>query len=652
MNWIRERTVRRELVVGTWLNLGSSVVAEIAGRAGFDWVVLDLEHGHGDQESLLPQLQGLSASPTAPLVRVAWNEAPRVKRVLDLGAAGVIFPCVGTAEEARLAAAAMRYPPDGCRGCAATRASGYGTQLDDYLACANEQLLTVVQIETAATLSHLDAIAAVEGVDVLFVGPMDLSFSLGVPRQYDHPVFREAVTRVSEAARRAGKAAGILLLRPDQFEQALADGYTFLGLGSDMGVMVEGMRKNAAVLGRAVNRPSVVLDTRRLNVYTAPMAKRPTRNAPGRVRDAIVEVLSQAPTALPVTDIQRRVSEAIGPTPASSVRSYLGLNTPDLFVREAKGLYRVRRAVHPSLQPELLDLHEWRSPVQIGQAMLIHADCLKWLEEQSDTSIQAVVTDPPYGLHEYTSEQQAKLRNGKGGVWRIPPSYDGHERSPLPRFTVLTSDQLEELRRFFLGWAQRLLPKLVPGANVLIASNPLLSYLVSGAVAEAGLERRGEIIRLVMTMRGGDRPKAAHEQFPEVSVMPRSMWEPWLVFRKPIEGRVQDNLRRWGTGGFRRPFPERPFGDVISSAPTRKDERALAPHPSLKPQAFLRQIVRAVLPLGEGVVVDPFAGSGSTLAAAEAVGYRSVGIEKDQQYFVMACEAIPRLARFKIGGGL
>jgi len=123
------------------------------------------------------------------------------------------------------------------------------------------------------------------------------------------------------------------------------------------------------------------------------------------------------------------------------------------------------------------------------------------------------------------------------------------------------------------------------------------------------------------------------------------MWEPWLVYRKPIEGRVQDNLRKWGTGGFRRPSSERPFGDVISSAPTRKVERSLAPHPSLKPQAFLRQVVHAVLPMGKGTILDPFAGAGSTLAAAEAVGYESIGIEKDDHFFKMACDSIPRLSR-------
>lgn len=193
------------------------------------------------------------------------------------------------------------------------------------------------------------------------------------------------------------------------------------------------------------------------------------------------------------------------------------------------------------------------------------------------------------------------------------------------------------------------MPVLVPGANVVVASNPLLSYLVSGALARAGLERRGEIIRLVMTMRGGDRPKAAHEEFPDVSVMPRSMWEPWLLFRKPLDGRVQDTLRKWGTGGFRRPSEQKPFGDVIMSSPTHKSERLLAPHPSLKPQQFLRILVRGVLPLGKGVILDPFCGSASTLAAAEAVGYESVGIEKDPHYFEMARLALPKLAAFKNG---
>ncbi|MBX3646491.1 MAG: site-specific DNA-methyltransferase [Rhodocyclaceae bacterium] len=296
-------------------------------------------------------------------------------------------------------------------------------------------------------------------------------------------------------------------------------------------------------------------------------------------------------------------------------------------------------------QPEEIGEKTASRSATLGKATLVQDDCLAWLSRQPANTMHAIVTDPPYGLVEYSDLEQKKLRAGKGGVWRMPPSFDGTMRSPLPRFTVLKQTDLDALEQFFTEWAARALPVLVPGANVVVASNPLLSYLISGALARAGLERRGEIVRLVMTMRGGDRPKHAHEEFSEVSVMPRSMWEPWLVFRKPLEGRVQDNLRKWGTGGFRRISEDRPFGDVIESSPTRPAERALAPHPSLKPQAFLRQLVRGVLPLGKGIVLDPFAGSGSTLAASEAVGYESIGIEKDSAYYNVAVKAIPKLAK-------
>ncbi len=278
------------------------------------------------------------------------------------------------------------------------------------------------------------------------------------------------------------------------------------------------------------------------------------------------------------------------------------------------------------------------------RATLYKADCVDWLENQPGNSIHGVVTDPPYGLIEYSPKEQAKLRKGRGGVWRIPPSFDGHVRAPLPRFTVLTREDLAALDVFFEHWARALLPVMVPGAHALVASNPLVSYLVAGAIRRAGFEVRGEIIRLVMTMRGGDRPKNAHLEFPDVSVMPRSMFEPWLVFRKPLEGRVKDNLRKWKTGGFRRISASKPFSDVILSSPTRPWERSIAAHPSLKPQGFLRQVVRAVLPTGEGILLDPFAGSGSTLAAALAVGYTAIGVETDPKYFALAKEAIPRLA--------
>lgn len=381
---------------------------------------------------------------------------------------------------------------------------------------------------------------------------------------------------------------------------------------------------------------------------TTRKVKHDERRRPGEIRDAIVSVLSSKPNGASVAEIQDAVQNLIGRAAPSSIRSYLRLNSGSLFRREDRGVYMIREApaeVYGSKPGKPLSFRSFT----FGRTTLFEADCFDWLQQQPENSIHAVVTDPPYGLVEYTPNQQEKLRNGKGGIWRIPPAFDGSKRSPLPRFTVLSPQDMDELARFFYNWGRALLPVLVPGANIVVASNPLLSYVVSGALARAGLERRGEIVRLVMTMRGGDRPKHAHEEFSGVSVMPRSMWEPWLLFRKPVEGRVQDNLRKWKTGGFRRPSGDRPFGDVMPSSPTHKSERDLAPHPSLKPQAFLRALVRGVLPLGEGIVLDPFAGSGSTLAAAEAIGYGSLGVEKDSRYFESATTAIPKLATYKNG---
>jgi site-specific DNA-methyltransferase (adenine-specific) len=280
-----------------------------------------------------------------------------------------------------------------------------------------------------------------------------------------------------------------------------------------------------------------------------------------------------------------------------------------------------------------------------GRQTLVLADCLDWLAMADKNSIAAVVTDPPYGLVEYTQAEQKKLRAGRGGVWRIPPSFDGAKRQPLPRFTVLDRDDREAITTFFLDWGEALLPILRPGGHVLIAGNPLVSPLVANALEVAGFERRGEIVRLVRTFRGGDRPKGAHDEFPMVSTMPRSCWEPWGLYRKPISERtVGENLRRWGTGGLRRLSEETPFLDVIDSGTTPDRERAVAPHPSVKPQAFLRQVVKAMLPTGEGTVLDTFAGCATTLAACEAIGVDGVGVEIDPLYFDLASKAISKLA--------
>lgn len=275
---------------------------------------------------------------------------------------------------------------------------------------------------------------------------------------------------------------------------------------------------------------------------------------------------------------------------------------------------------------------------------LFQGDCFEWMKQRQPDSIHAIVTDPPYGLKEYTAKEKTKLRRGRGGVWRIPPAIGGCVRRPLPRFTVLNNNEKQQLTEFFRKWGACAFRVLVPGGHVFIATNPLLSQLVYMGLIESGFEKRGEIIRLVQTLRGGDRPKNAHDEFKDVTVMPRSCWEPWGLFRKPCEGRVQDNLRKWKTGGLRRASSEQPFCDVIRSSPTRSLERDIAPHPSLKPQGFMRQIVRAALPLGEGVVLDPFMGGGSTIAAACAVDYVSIGIESDPEFFSIARSAIPKLA--------
>jgi DNA modification methylase len=277
-----------------------------------------------------------------------------------------------------------------------------------------------------------------------------------------------------------------------------------------------------------------------------------------------------------------------------------------------------------------------------------NVDAFDWLANAPMNSIEAVVTDPPYGLVEYSDKELTKLKNGKGGIWRLPPSFDGSKRMPLPRFTVLTEADQKSLRGFSFRLASLLKCVLVPGAHVFIATNPLISHLVYESFMKNGFEKRSEIIRTVYTLRGGDRPKNAHDEFSDVTVMPKSCWEPWGLFRKPCEGRVQDNLRKWNTGGLRRISESEPFKDLIQSSPARGREREIAPHPSLKPQNFLRQLTRAALPLGEGTILDPFMGSGSTIAAATACGLKSIGLELRAEYFAMAESAIPKLAELEV----
>lgn len=285
---------------------------------------------------------------------------------------------------------------------------------------------------------------------------------------------------------------------------------------------------------------------------------------------------------------------------------------------------------------------------------LHHGNAFGILEEYEENSIHAVVTDPPYGVVEFETANVEKMREGNGGVWRIPPEMDGSKRKPLPRFTTLSEDDKDKLRNFFKKFGEAVEHVLRPGGHIFIATTQLLMHEVGKQLDAAGLERRDVLVRESKTLRGGDRPKGAHERYDMVSSMPRVWWEPWLLYRKPLEGRLQDTLDSWQTGGLRRESEDRPFVDLLEDGKTPKEETEIVKnahpegdnaHPNLKPQYLMRELCHAALPLQEGTILDPFMGSGSTIAAANALGYDAVGIELDDTFYQMAQNAIPELTK-------
>lgn len=279
---------------------------------------------------------------------------------------------------------------------------------------------------------------------------------------------------------------------------------------------------------------------------------------------------------------------------------------------------------------------------------LYRADCIEWLKDCDANSFEAIVTDPPYGVREFTAVELEKMRSRSGGIWRIPMRIGGYERKLMPRFTALTKKDILELNRFFLTFGESIERVMVPGAHMIVASTALLSHHVISSITQNGIEYRGTLVRIVRTLRGGDRPKGAEDEFPNVSSIPRGCWEPWLIFRKPLEGTIAQNLRKWKTGGLRRLSDDIPFMDLIQVGKTPRIERDISRHPSVKPQELMRYLVKSSLPLGEGKILDPFAGCGSTLAAAEHLGIESVGIEIDETYYRQALDAIPKLAALEI----
>ncbi|WP_353184800.1 aldolase/citrate lyase family protein [Parapedobacter lycopersici] len=256
MKNLKTRLKQGETLTGCWLNLGSSVTAEIVGLSGFDWVLIDLEHGAGESKDLLFQLQALTHTPAAAVVRVESFERQRLHRVLDLGAEGIMCPRINNVAEAQAVVDGLFYPPEGVRGVAKmVRATNFGTRFSEYRETAKDNLLGIVQIETPGALDCLDGIAALEGVDVLFIGPADLSMALGIFGQFDHPTFKDAIRDTVNAAKKAGKATGILLFDPADFPTYHEMGIQLIACGADATFVAQGARQTADKLNSFISKP-------------------------------------------------------------------------------------------------------------------------------------------------------------------------------------------------------------------------------------------------------------------------------------------------------------------------------------------------------------------------------------------------------------
>jgi 4-hydroxy-2-oxoheptanedioate aldolase len=248
---LRARVLAGETLFGLFLDLGSPFSAEICARAGYDWLVVDLEHGAGTEAGLVGLLQSVEVGGSTAVVRPQSGERLRIGRALDLGAAGIVIPRLESAAEAREAVSFLRYPPAGVRGVALrTRGAGLGTVAHGEVHQINERILGIVQIESVGALREADQIAAIDGVDVLFVGPADLTHSLGIPGQFDHETYRTALKTVVDACAAHGKAAGILIYDAAVVPDLLELGFRFVGIGADGALVASGARAALAVVRR------------------------------------------------------------------------------------------------------------------------------------------------------------------------------------------------------------------------------------------------------------------------------------------------------------------------------------------------------------------------------------------------------------------
>ena len=232
--------------IGLWSSLSSNYSVEVIAGAGFDWLLLDMEHSPNDLESLLAQLQAAAPYATHPVVRVPWNDMVAMKRILDVGAQSLLVPYVSSAAEAEAAVAHTRYPPKGVRGVAGTtRATRFG-RIKDYARRAHEEICVLVQVETQPALDQIEAICAVEGVDGVFVGPADLHASLGYTGEIANPKVKPIIDEAIRRIRKAGKAPGILTPSEEDARRWLDCGALFVAVGADVGILARGAEALAA----------------------------------------------------------------------------------------------------------------------------------------------------------------------------------------------------------------------------------------------------------------------------------------------------------------------------------------------------------------------------------------------------------------------
>jgi 2-dehydro-3-deoxyglucarate aldolase len=236
-NWVKGKLAAGEATVGSWITIAHPTVGEVMAQAGFDWLAIDMEHGIVGIESVQTLIQAMSGTPVVPLVRVPWNDQVIIKQVLETGAMGLVIPLVRSAEEARAAVAASRYPTAGIRGIGCQRPAGFGAWFQEYLQKANSSIMIVVQIEHIAALDRLEEILSVEGVDAILIGSNDLSASMGLLGQPTHPDVQEVVNTIRETAKRTGVPSGIIAATPADANKRITEGYQFIGIGHDVGLL-------------------------------------------------------------------------------------------------------------------------------------------------------------------------------------------------------------------------------------------------------------------------------------------------------------------------------------------------------------------------------------------------------------------------------